>query len=145
MHQILQPEGWMKPKGYANGIAAAGRHVFVAGQIGWNEQCVFEAQDFLGQFRQALKNVVAVLAEAGASPEHVTTMTWFVTDKAAYLREREGGRPGMARDHGPQLSGHDGRPGRGPDRGRRADRNSGAGRRPRVNPGGVSPRAFSRP
>ena len=87
MHQILQPDGWMKPKGYANGIAAAGRHVFVAGQIGWNEQCVFEAQDFLGQFRQALKNVVAVLAEAGASPEHVTTMTWFVTDKAAYLRE----------------------------------------------------------
>ncbi len=87
MHQILQPEGWMKPKGYANGIAAAGRLVFVAGQIGWNEQCVFEAQDFLGQFRQALKNVVAVLAEAGASPEHVTTMTWFVTDKAAYLRD----------------------------------------------------------
>ena len=87
MHQILQPDGWMKPKGYANGIAAAGRQVFVAGQIGWNEQCVFEAQDFLGQFRQALKNVVAVLAEAGASPEHVTTMTWFVTDKAAYLRD----------------------------------------------------------
>ena len=87
MHQILQPEGWMKPKGYANGIAAAGRHVFVAGQIGWNEQCVFEAQDFLGQFRQALKNVVAILAEAGASPEHVTTMTWFVTDKTAYLRD----------------------------------------------------------
>ncbi len=87
MHQILQPEGWMKPKGYANGIAAAGRHVFVAGQIGWNEQGVFEAHDFLGQFRQALKNVVAVLAEAGAGPEHVTTMTWFVTDKAAYLRD----------------------------------------------------------
>ncbi len=87
MHQILQPDGWMKPKGYANGIAAAGRQVFVAGQIGWNEQCVFQAQDFLGQFRQALKNVVAVLAEAGASPEHVTTMTWFVTDKAAYLRD----------------------------------------------------------
>ena len=61
--------------------------MFVAGQIGWNEQCVFEAHDFLGQFRQALKNVVAVLAEAGASPEHVTTMTWFVTDKAAYLRD----------------------------------------------------------
>lgn len=87
MHQILQPDGWMKPKGYANGIAAAGRQVFVAGQIGWNEQCVFEALDFVGQFRQALKNVVAVLAEAGASPEHVTTMTWFVTDKAAYLRD----------------------------------------------------------
>ena len=87
MHQILQPEGWMKPKGYANGIAAAGRQVFVAGQIGWNEQCVFETQDFAGQFRQALMNVVAVLAEAGAAPQHVTTMTWFVTDKAAYLRD----------------------------------------------------------
>ena len=87
MHQILQPEGWMKPKGYANGIAAAGRQVFVAGQIGWNEQCVFETQDFAGQFRQALMNVVTVLAQAGAAPQHVTTMTWFVTDKAAYLRD----------------------------------------------------------
>lgn len=87
MHEILQPEGWVKPKGYANGIAASGRHVFVAGQIGWNSQCMFEARDFVGQFRQALKNVVAVLAEAGADPEHVTTMTWFVTDKAAYLQD----------------------------------------------------------
>jgi enamine deaminase RidA (YjgF/YER057c/UK114 family) len=87
MHQILQPAGWAKPKGYANGVAAHGRQVFVAGQIGWNEQCVFEAQDFVGQFRQALTNVVAVLAEAGAGPEHVTAMTWFMTDKAAYLRE----------------------------------------------------------
>jgi enamine deaminase RidA (YjgF/YER057c/UK114 family) len=87
MHQILQPAGWAKPKGYANGVAAHGRQVFVAGQIGWNEQCVFEAQDFVGQFRQALTNVVAVLAEAGAGPEHVTAMTWFTTDKAAYLRE----------------------------------------------------------
>jgi enamine deaminase RidA (YjgF/YER057c/UK114 family) len=87
MHQILQPAGWAKPKGYANGVAAHGRQVFVAGQIGWNEQCVFEAQDFVGQFRQALTNVVAVLAEAGAGPEHMTAMTWFMTDKAAYLRE----------------------------------------------------------
>ena len=86
MHEILQPEGWATPKGYANGIAANGRHVFVAGQIGWNSQCVLEARDFVGQFRQALENVVAVLAEAGADPEHVTTMTWFVTDKAAYLQ-----------------------------------------------------------
>ena len=86
MHKILQPEGWAEPKGYANGIAATGRHVFVAGQIGWNSQCVFEARDFVGQFRQALENVVAVLAEAGANPKHVTTMTWFVTDKAAYLQ-----------------------------------------------------------
>jgi enamine deaminase RidA (YjgF/YER057c/UK114 family) len=87
MNTILQPEGWAKPKGYANGIAANGRQVFVAGQIGWNAQCVFEAQDFVGQFRQALQNVVAVLAEAGAGPEHVTTMTWFITDKGAYLRD----------------------------------------------------------
>jgi len=87
MHRILQPDGWVRPKGYANGVAATGRQVFVAGQIGWNGQCVFETQDFVGQFRQALENVVAVLAEAGATPEHVTTMTWFITDKTAYLRD----------------------------------------------------------
>ena len=87
MNMLLQPEGWAKPRGYANGIAATGRHVFVAGQIGWNAQCEFEARDFLGQFRQALENVVAVLARAGARPEHVTTMTLFITDKAAYLRD----------------------------------------------------------
>ena len=85
MITILQPSGWAEPKGYANGVAASGRHVFVAGQIGWNAQSVFERRDFLGQFRQALENVVAVLAEANAGPAHVTTMTWFVTDKAAYL------------------------------------------------------------
>ena len=87
MHTILQPEGWAKPRGYANGIAASGRQVYVAGQVGWNTQGAFEARDFVGQFRQALENVVAVLATAGARPEHVTTMTWFITDKAAYLRE----------------------------------------------------------
>jgi enamine deaminase RidA (YjgF/YER057c/UK114 family) len=87
MHTILQPEGWAKPKGYANGIAANGRQVFVAGQIGWNGQCVFETHDFVGQFRQALENVVAVLAQAGAKPKHVTTMTWFLTNKTAYLRD----------------------------------------------------------
>ena len=87
MHRILQPDGWAKPKGYANGVAAIGRQVFVAGQIGWNEQCIFTAHGFVAQFRQALKNVVAVLAEAGATPEHVTTMTWFITDKTAYLRD----------------------------------------------------------
>lgn len=87
MNTILQPEGWAKPRGYANGIAASGRQVYVAGQIGWNAQCTFDAHDFVGQFRQALENVVAVLATAGAGPEHVTTMTWFITDKAAYLRD----------------------------------------------------------
>ncbi len=87
MNQILQPEGWARPKGYSNGVAARGRQIFVAGQIGWNAQCKFESTDFVGQFRQALENVVAVLAQGGAGPEHVTTMTWFITDKAAYLRD----------------------------------------------------------
>lgn len=86
MHTVLQPEGWAKPKGYANGIAARGRLVFVAGQIGWNAQYVFESADFNGQVRQALKNIVAVLAEAGAGPEHVASMTWFILDKSEYLR-----------------------------------------------------------
>lgn len=87
MNQILQPEGWARPRGYSNGVAARGRQIFVAGQIGWNAQCKFEATDFVGQFRQALENVVAVLAQGGAGPEHVTTMTWFITDKVAYLRD----------------------------------------------------------
>ena len=87
MNKILQPEGWARPRGYSNGVAARGRQIFVAGQIGWNAQCKFEATDFVGQFRQALENVVAVLAQGGAGPEHVTTMTWFITDKVAYLRD----------------------------------------------------------
>ncbi|HEX7183740.1 MAG TPA: RidA family protein [Thermoanaerobaculia bacterium] len=83
---ILQPEGWAKPKGYANGIAAQGRLVFVAGQIGWNPATgQFETDDFAAQTAQTLKNVAAVLREAGAEPRHVTRMTWFITDKAAYL------------------------------------------------------------
>lgn len=85
MHTILQPEGWAKPRGYANGIAAKGHLIFVAGQIGWNAQCVFEAEGFVEQVRQVLKNIVAVLAEAGAGPEHVTSMTWFILDKSEYL------------------------------------------------------------
>jgi enamine deaminase RidA (YjgF/YER057c/UK114 family) len=85
MHQVLQPPGWKKPIGYANGIAARGRVVFVGGQVGWNSDGVFETDDLVGQIEQALRNVVAVLAEAGATPQHVTTMTWYFTDKAAYL------------------------------------------------------------
>jgi enamine deaminase RidA (YjgF/YER057c/UK114 family) len=85
MHTVLQPEGWAKPKGYANGIAARGRLIFLAGQIGWNAQCVFETSDFSGQVRQALKNIVALLAEAGAGPGHVASMTWYITDKSEYL------------------------------------------------------------
>jgi enamine deaminase RidA (YjgF/YER057c/UK114 family) len=85
MHQLLQPPGWKKPVGYANGIAARGRLVFVGGQVGWNADCVFETDDLVRQIEQTLRNVVAVLAEAGAAPQHVTTMTWYFRDKADYL------------------------------------------------------------
>lgn len=83
-HRILQPQGWARPVGYSNGVEARGRTVYVGGQIGWNSQCRFEVHDLPGQIRQALENVLAVLAEAGAGPEHVTTMTWYVTDRKAY-------------------------------------------------------------
>ena len=94
MTEILQPEGWPRPSGYANGTAARGRLVFVAGQIGWNPETLrFETDDFAEQTAQALRNVVAVLKEAGAEPRHVTRMTWYITDKAAYLAAtREIGR-----------------------------------------------------
>jgi enamine deaminase RidA (YjgF/YER057c/UK114 family) len=91
--QILQPPGWTPPRGYANGVAASGRLVFVAGQIGWNAQCAFETDDFVGQVRQALANVVAVLAAGAAKPEHIVRMTWYVTDRREYLaRGKEIGR-----------------------------------------------------
>jgi enamine deaminase RidA (YjgF/YER057c/UK114 family) len=84
--QILQPPGWAKPKGYANGIAAKGRLVFVAGQVGWNAaEERFVSDDFVAQARQALANIVAVLAEAGAKPEHIVRMTWYVADRDEYL------------------------------------------------------------
>ena len=85
IHQILQPEGWPKPKGYSNGIAATGRMVFVGGQVGWDENEKFNSENFADQVRQALLNTVAILKEAGAGPEHITRMTWYVTDKQAYL------------------------------------------------------------
>ena len=90
MHTILQPEGWAKPKGYANGIAARGRLVFVGGQVGWNGQQHFETDDFAGQVRQTLQNIVAILAEADAKPEHITTMTWYFTSKGEYLANLKG-------------------------------------------------------
>ena len=83
--QVLQPAGWPRPKGYANGISARGRIVSVAGTIGWNAQERFEALDFAGQVRQALANIVAVLAEGKAGPEHIVRMTWYVVDKREYL------------------------------------------------------------
>jgi enamine deaminase RidA (YjgF/YER057c/UK114 family) len=90
MHEILQPEGWAKPVGYANGVAARGRMVFVGGQVGWNRLCEFETDDLVGQVRQTLANVVAILSEAGAGPEHITSMTWYFTDKREYLANLKG-------------------------------------------------------
>ena len=90
MKQILQPAHWVRPKGYANGVAARGRSVFVAGMIGWDAQGVFHSDALVPQVRQALQNVVEVLAEAGAQPAHITRMTWYLVDKRDYLaRSRE--------------------------------------------------------
>lgn len=76
----------MRPKGYANGMAATGRQVFVGGQIGWNpETCAFETDDFVEQVAQTFRNIAAVLKEAGAEPHHLTRLTWYITDKPAYL------------------------------------------------------------
>lgn len=83
--QILQPEGWPRPKGYSNGIAVFGRQIFVAGQIGWDETETIVSDDFAEQFRQVLKNTLAVLKEAGAGPEHVVRMTGYITDRDEYL------------------------------------------------------------
>ncbi|MDH4060231.1 MAG: RidA family protein [Aquincola sp.] len=93
MKQRLQPGDWAEPKGYANGVVASGRQIYIAGQIGWNALCEFESDDLVAQTRQALDNVVAVLAAAGARPEHIVRMTWYLTDKREYLaRAREIGR-----------------------------------------------------
>lgn len=82
--QVLQPPGWKRPKGYSNGIIASGRTVFVAGQVGWDEQEVFRTDDLVGQIRQALTNIVAILAAGGARPEHIVRMNWFLADAAEY-------------------------------------------------------------
>jgi enamine deaminase RidA (YjgF/YER057c/UK114 family) len=82
--QQLQPPGWAPAKGYANGIAARGTQIFVGGQIGWNAQQQFETDDFIAQAAQALKNVVAVLKEGGAGPEHMVRMTWYILDRVEY-------------------------------------------------------------
>jgi enamine deaminase RidA (YjgF/YER057c/UK114 family) len=85
MNRVLLPEGWPRPKGYSNGVEAAGRMVFVAGQIGWTPEGAFVEKGFAGQFRQTVENTLAVLAEAGAGPEHIVRMTWYVVDKREYL------------------------------------------------------------
>jgi enamine deaminase RidA (YjgF/YER057c/UK114 family) len=91
--QFLQPEGWAPPRGYANGVSARGRVVFVAGQVGWTSSGVFATDDFVAQVDQALQNVVAVLRAGRAEPAHLVRLTWYVTDKAAYrARQREIGQ-----------------------------------------------------
>ncbi|HUL64485.1 MAG TPA: RidA family protein [Burkholderiaceae bacterium] len=85
--QILQPAAWARPRGYANGIAAQGRLVFIAGQVGWTAEQRFDHTDLAGQTRQALQNVVDVLAEAGGRPEHITRMTWYLIDKRDYIAQ----------------------------------------------------------
>ena len=84
-HEFLHPRSWRKPKGFANGVAAAGRIVFLAGQVGWNAEQQFDSDDFIAQARQALANIVALVNEAGGKAEHITRLTWFVIDKKEYL------------------------------------------------------------
>ena len=88
--KILQPPGWARARGFSNGIAASGRLVFIAGQIGWTGDCKWQARDFAGQFRQALLNVITVLKEAQGRPEHIVRLTWYVLDKQEYLDSLKG-------------------------------------------------------
>ena len=87
--EILQPKGWASPQGYANGIAAEGRQVFIAGQVGWDTQERMVGDDLVAQIEQALKNIVSVLAEAGGAPHHITRMNWYIIDKADYVARRK--------------------------------------------------------
>jgi enamine deaminase RidA (YjgF/YER057c/UK114 family) len=83
--KCLQPPGWVRPKGYANGVVASGRTVFVSGMIGWDAHAKLVSEDFVGQARQALKNIVEVLSEAGGKPAHIVRMNWYVVDKNEYV------------------------------------------------------------
>ena len=88
--QFLHPAGWKPAKGYSNGVVAEGRQIYVAGQIGWTAEAKLVGDDFVAQIEEALKNIVAVLAEADARPEHITRLNWFITDKSSYVaRQRE--------------------------------------------------------
>jgi enamine deaminase RidA (YjgF/YER057c/UK114 family) len=86
MNKLLQPPGWAPPKGYANGVAARGTMIFVGGQVGWDAQQQFVSDDFIAQAGQALRNIAEILREAGAGPEHMVRMTWYVTDRDEYNR-----------------------------------------------------------
>jgi enamine deaminase RidA (YjgF/YER057c/UK114 family) len=88
--QVLQPPGWAKPRGFSNGIACSGRLVFIAGQVGWTGEGKWQARDFASQFEQALKNIIAILNEAGGKPEHIVRLTWYVVDKQEYLASLAG-------------------------------------------------------
>jgi enamine deaminase RidA (YjgF/YER057c/UK114 family) len=88
MFEIVQPKHWAAPKGYANGIAAQGRQIFIAGQVGWNAQAQFESDDFVAQVEQALKNIVDVLAAAGGEPHHLVRLNWYVTNKGEYAERQ---------------------------------------------------------
>lgn len=89
-HMFLQPDGWEPAKGYANGVLAEGRTVYTGGLVGWNAAQEWEHPDMVGQFRQTLLNIVAVLSEAGARPEHLVRLTWYITDKAEYQANLKG-------------------------------------------------------
>lgn len=105
--EFLHPPGWPRARGYSNGVAASGRTVCVSGMIGWDAQGVFHTDDFVGQVRQALENVVAVLAEANALPEHIVRMTWYVVDKREYLeagREIGAAYRALIGNHYPAMS-----------------------------------------
>ena len=86
--QVLLPPGWPRPKGYANGVAVSGRQIYVAGMIGWDAEGVFHSDDLVEQVRQAMQNIVDVLKEGGAGPEHIVRMTWYITDKKEYLAQQ---------------------------------------------------------
>ena len=106
-HQIIQPDGWKQPKGYANGVLAEGRTLWIGGQVGWDENEQMAPGGFVGQMEQALKNIVTILEAAGGKPEHLVRMTWYVTDKQEYLaRQRDIGEvyPRVVGRHFPAMS-----------------------------------------
>jgi len=87
--EFLHPDNWVASKGYTNGIAAEGRQVFVAGQVGWNAHSEFESDDFVAQVEQALSNIVQILAQAGGEPRHLVRLNWYLTDKAEYVARQK--------------------------------------------------------
>ena len=129
--QHLHPKHWRAAKGFANGIAAEGRQVFVAGQVGWNGEQQFASDDFVVQVEQALRNIVEVLAEAEARPEHIVRLTWYVIDKREYMSRLERGRPGLSPRPRPALPRHDAGAGGGAGGGPRQGRDRGHRRRRR--------------